>query len=70
MTFKHVILIRIPPSEVLPSIFEWLLMQGLEHSIDWSWDTANILSGDNGDYDYKFKFNKEEHATMFALRWK
>lgn len=55
--------IRVNATIVVPDIFDWINDQGLQHIVDWRWfrlADPNMLS---------FQFDREENATMFALKW-
>ena len=59
--------IDIKSAQVMPYIFDWIQEQGWQHIVDW-----RCFHPDKGmfrDKRYTFQFEKEEHATMFALRW-
>ena len=59
--------IDIKPEQVLPDVFDWIHEQGWQHIVDWRW--YRPAEGMFRDTRYTFQFDKEEHATMFALRW-
>jgi hypothetical protein len=60
--------IKLKPSNVLPDVWDWLHEQGWNHDIDWGWRRTNS-SDPSLDNRYTFRFEKEEYATLFALKW-
>lgn len=56
--------INIKPHQLLPDVFDWINTQGWQHIVEWRW--SHPLA-DNAPYT--FQFEKEEHATLFSLKW-
>jgi hypothetical protein len=58
--------IHIKPHQVLPDVFDWINDHGWQHIVEWRWFRPSQASRDTR---YTFQFEKEEHATMFSLKW-
>lgn len=58
--------IDIKPAQVIPDVLDWIHEQGWQHIVEWRWFRP---AGGMVDKRYTFQFDKEEHATMFVLRW-
>jgi hypothetical protein len=62
MTYE--VTIKLRPDQIMPDVFDWLHNQAWQHIVDWRWFRPKDNSG-----TYIFQFEKDEHATVFALRW-
>lgn len=58
--------ISLARDKVLPDIFDWLMYQGLFHHKHWVYTKPDYFKD---DWDFTFKFEQQEHATLFALVW-
>ena len=62
MKHIHIVTVKLPPKNVFPDVFDWLEQQGIEYGEDWTW--SHYPSDGT-----VFRFAKDDHATLFALRW-
>jgi hypothetical protein len=61
--------IYIRQKHVLPDVFDWINDQGWQHIVEWRWFRPSSDRQEANDWRYTFQFEKEEHATLFSLKW-
>jgi hypothetical protein len=59
--------ITLKPDQIMPDVFDWIHSQGWKHIVEWRWFHAG--TDRVRDPRYTFQFDKEEHATLFSLKW-